>query len=71
VKTGEAGLEIIKMFEGFRSEPYLCPANVATIGFGSTRGIDGHRITLEHSAIKSLDHSLNSLIIFHLLFDTP
>ena len=52
MKTGEAGLEIIKMFEGFRSEPYLCPANVATIGFGSTRGIDGNRVTLGHSAIN-------------------
>jgi lysozyme len=52
VKTGEAGLEIIKMFEGFRSEPYLCPAGVATIGFGSTRGVDGNRVTLEHSAIS-------------------
>jgi lysozyme len=52
VKTGESGLEIIKMFEGFRSEPYLCPAGVATIGFGSTRGVDGNRVTLEHSAIS-------------------
>ena len=52
MKTGEAGLEIIKMFEGFRSEPYLCPAGVATIGFGSTRGIDGNRVTLGHSAIS-------------------
>ena len=52
MKTGEAGLEIIKMFEGFRSEPYLCPAGVATIGFGSTRGIDGNRVTLGHSAIN-------------------
>jgi lysozyme len=52
VKTGESGLEIIKMFEGFRSEPYLCPAGVATIGFGSTRGIDGNRVTLGHSAIN-------------------
>jgi lysozyme len=52
VKTGEAGLEIIKMFEGFRSEPYLCPAGVATIGFGSTRGVDGNRVTLEHGAIS-------------------
>ena len=52
MKTGESGLEIIKMFEGFRSEPYLCPAGVATIGFGSTRGIDGNRVTLGHSAIN-------------------
>ena len=28
------GLNIIKKYEGFRSEPYLCPANVLTIGYG-------------------------------------
>jgi len=30
---------IIRRFEGFRSKPYLCPAGVWTIGYGSTRGI--------------------------------
>ncbi len=28
--------ELIKRFEGFRSEPYLCSAKVRTIGYGTT-----------------------------------
>jgi len=28
------GLAIIKYFEGFRAEPYLCSAGVPTIGYG-------------------------------------
>ncbi len=30
----QAGLNIIKRFEGFSPRPYLCPANKLTIGFG-------------------------------------
>jgi lysozyme len=33
-------------FEGFRSRPYLCPAGVATIGFGATYYEDGTTVTL-------------------------
>ena len=29
-------LDIIAEFEGFRASPYLCPAGVATIGYGCT-----------------------------------
>lgn len=32
----QAGINLIKEFEGFRSRAYLCPANVWTIGYGST-----------------------------------
>lgn len=38
---------LIRRFEGFRSKPYLCPAGVATIGYGST----GPDITLEHPPV--------------------
>ncbi len=33
-------------FEGFFPRPYLCPAGVATIGFGTTRYESGLRVTL-------------------------
>ena len=39
--------EMCKRFEGFRSKPYLCPANVATIGYGSTYYADGKKVTLQ------------------------
>ena len=43
----ELAAELCKRFEGFRSKPYLCPANVATIGYGSTYYADGRKVTLE------------------------
>ena len=30
------GIELIAQFEGFRSKPYLCPAKVPAIGYGTT-----------------------------------
>lgn len=33
-------------FEGFRAQPYLCPAGVPTIGYGSTRYLDGRAVLL-------------------------
>lgn len=44
----EAGLGIIKSFEGFAPTPYLCPANRWTIGFGSTWDIKGNAVTGSH-----------------------
>lgn len=40
---------LIKPFEGFSSVPYLCPAGVWTIGYGSTRYENGKRVT-QHDA---------------------
>ena len=36
----------IEAFEGLRLRPYLCPAGVPTIGYGTTRYPDGRRVTL-------------------------
>ncbi|MEM9451970.1 MAG: lysozyme [Cyanobacteria bacterium P01_E01_bin.6] len=38
-RINQAGLEVIKEFEGLRLESYLCPAQVWTIGYGTTRGV--------------------------------
>jgi len=51
VKINKVGLEIIKSFEGWSAEPYLCPANRWTIGYGSTWDIDGHSVTADHPRI--------------------
>lgn len=48
----DKGLTIIKYFEGFRAEPYLCPAGVATIGYGSTRLANNEPVTLSHPPIS-------------------
>ena len=39
-KIGEEGLKLIKFFESFFSKPYICPAGVITIGYGTTRYFD-------------------------------
>ena len=38
---------LCKRFEGFRAQPYLCPAGVATIGYGSTYYADGRKVSLQ------------------------
>lgn len=36
MKTSDAGIALIKRYEGLRLEAYLCPAGVWTIGYGHT-----------------------------------
>ncbi len=50
LKTGQAGLDLIKQFEGCRLTAYRCPAGVWTIGYGHTAGVAaGQRITQEEA----------------------
>ena len=39
MKTSYIGRNLIKSFEGYRSEAYICPAGKWTIGYGHTRGV--------------------------------
>lgn len=39
MKTSESGKSLIKEFEGFRSEAYLDPVGIPTIGFGFVEGV--------------------------------
>src|SRR5690606_6021729 len=44
--TSQRGVDLIKPFEGLKLPAYLCPANVWTIGYGTTRGVQkGQTIT--------------------------
>ena len=52
MRTGHAGIEIIKKYEGFSADPYLCPAGVPTIGYGSTRNLSGNRITMDDEPVS-------------------
>lgn len=46
MKTSEKGRELIKKYEGFRADAYLCPAGVPTIGYGHTTNVKmGDHIT--------------------------
>lgn len=44
--------ELCRRFEGFKSAPYLCPAGVATIGYGSTFYSDGRKVTLQDAPMN-------------------
>lgn len=35
----QAGLDLLKSFEGFRGEAYLDPVGIPTIGYGFTKGV--------------------------------
>lgn len=43
---------LIKASEGYRPEPYLCPAGKPTIGWGSTRYADGRKVTMQDREIE-------------------
>lgn len=47
--------ELCRRFEGFRSKPYLCPAGVATIGYGSTYYLGGRKVTLADKPVTEAD----------------
>lgn len=39
MRTSQQGLDLIKSFEGLRLSAYKCPADVWTIGYGTTAGV--------------------------------
>lgn len=62
MKTGQKGIDLIKQYEGLRLVGYLCPANIPTVGYGTT-GPNirvGMRIT-EGEAEEFLRNSLTSI----------
>lgn len=52
MRTNKRGLDLIKEFEGLRLMPYLCSANVGTIGWGSTFYEDGKKVQLTDKPIS-------------------
>ena len=51
MKVSDKLLELIKESEGFSSTPYLCPAKIPTIGYGSTKYPDGRKVSLSDNPI--------------------
>lgn len=37
----QKAIELLKRYEGFRAEAYLCPSKVWTLGYGTTHYMDG------------------------------
>jgi lysozyme len=67
-KISNKGLELIKKYEGFRSKPYLCPAGVCTIGFGSTYYEDGTKVKLTDPPITE-DRATKLLVALLVSFE--
>jgi lysozyme len=68
---------LCRQFEGYRAKPYLCPAGVATLGFGSTFYANGTRVTLqdlpmdEPTATALLMHELERTYLPGVLRNCP
>jgi lysozyme len=56
--------DLCKLFEGFRSKPYLCPAGVPTIGYGSTYYENGNKVELTHPPMSK--ERAEQLLLFEL-----
>ena len=76
-KMGEAGKSLIKEFEGFRAQAYVCPAGVMTVGYGTTRikgklVKSGMKITTEEADVfleedlKNFEDAVNQSVLVEL-----
>jgi len=52
MKASQKCVDLIKEFEGFYDKAYICPAGVATIGFGSTMWNDGRKVKMGEKITK-------------------
>ncbi|MGJ0302440.1 lysozyme [Aliarcobacter cryaerophilus] len=53
MKISAMGLELIKEFEGFSANAYLCPAKIPTIGYGNTFYANGTKVKLGEQISKT------------------
>lgn len=65
----DRGLDIIKEFEGYRPQAYLCPAGVWTIGYGHTQGVTADMIIGEKEATEFLRQDVKEAeqVVNHLV----
>ena len=71
-RIDQSGIDIITHFEGFRDKPYLCPAKVPTIGYGTTRYFNGVKVSLSDLPItreKGIEYLMNDVRAFELAVD--
>lgn len=52
ISAGKAAFDIIRRWESFHPEPYLCPAKIPTIGYGTTFYPDGTKVTMQDPDIS-------------------
>ena len=72
-KIGTKGLDLIKSFEGLKLKPYLCPAKVPTVGYGSTFYENDKKVKLTDPSIteqRASELLLDSLKSFERYVDS-
>lgn len=57
--------DLCRRFEGFREKPYLCPAGIPTIGYGSTSYPGGKKVTLADNPIT--EPAARAILVHELL----
>lgn len=75
MKTSSIGVHLIKMFESFRSVPYVCDGGKWTNGWGHTKGVtkDTKPVTMAQgdanlaADLKEFEDAVNSLVKVPLL----
>ncbi len=63
----ELATELCRRFEGFCAKPYICPAGVPTIGYGSTYYPGGRKVTM---ADESVTEAHARAMLVHELLET-
>lgn len=58
MKISDAGLSLIRTFEGLSTKAYKCPAGVWTIGYGHTAGVKAGQVITEKQADELLKRDL-------------
>ena len=73
METSQNGIDLIKHFEGCRLEPYLCSANVLTIGYGHTKDVVENMSITQDTAevllkqdLKEFEDHVSRLVEVHL-----
>lgn len=51
METSKTGIDLIKKYEGLKLKPYLCPAGIPTVGYGTTVYPNGRKVKLTDKAI--------------------
>lgn len=71
-RIDQAGIDLITHYEGLVLHPYLCPAGVWTIGYGTTRYRNGVKVSISDLPImpdKALEYLRNDIDHFELAVD--
>ena len=59
MKVSKDCVDLVKTFEGFRSEAYKCPAGIWTIGYGHTKNVKPKDVITDGQASQLLQDELN------------